>query len=189
MAKRKAQTKLETVERKRIMMEVDNSEQAISPSSKIRIFKLDVINCNGQAISQSTELGAQDLENIWTQTLGRKIEELSGYTSTKTQKKEIRIQYQLKNPMSIRDIANEHEFTHERSSVFATDNFRCRVVGLGEVRQATKGETVKVTVNLPNFDITPEQVVEWMTKFGKVKEGHRYLISTSCYEGLVNPLS
>jgi hypothetical protein len=55
-----------------------------------------------------------------------------------------------------------------------TDNFCIRVVGLGEVRQARVGKTVRVTVNLPNFDITPDQIIEWMSKFGKVKEGHRY---------------
>lgn len=75
--------------------------------------------------------------------------------------------------MSIRDIASENEFSHERSTVFATDVFKCRVVGLGAVRKADIGEVVKVTVDKPNFDITPEQVVEWMSKFGKVKEGHR----------------
>ncbi len=146
----------------------------ISPSSKILIFKLDVNSCNGQPIDQHTELGAADLENIWTQTFGRSLEELSGYTSSK-RNKEIRIQFQLKNPLSIKDIANEQEFTYERSSVFATDLFRCRVVGLGDVRLATIGETVKLTINTPNFDITPDQILEWISKFGKVKEGHRYL--------------
>lgn len=174
MGKRKAQSQLELTSPKKAMMDPSTSKSAvISPTSKIRIFKLDITSCNGQPISQSIELGASDLENIWTQTLGRKLEEISGYTSTKTKSKEIRIQYQLQQPMSIRDIANEHEFTHERSSVFATDIFRCRVVGLGEVRQAAKGETIKVTVNLPNFDITSDQVTEWMSKYGKVKEGHR----------------
>lgn len=154
---------------------------AISPTSKIQLFKLDIFLCNGQPIGQSTELGASDLEDIWTQTLQRSLEEITGYSHTKTRNKEIRIQYQLKNPMSIRDIAIEQEFTHERSSVFATDNFRCRVVRLGNVRQATIGETVRVTINLPNFDVTPDQILEWMSKYGKVKEGHRYkLVSFFC---------
>ncbi len=145
----------------------------LSPSSKILIFKIDIISCNGQQIAKDTELGASDLEDIWTLTLGRGLDEISGYSTTKPKGRDIRVQYQLKQPMSVRDIAKEQEFTHERSSIFSTDIFKCRVIGLNEVRKANIGEMVKVTVNKPNFDITPEQVVEWMSKYGKVKEGHR----------------
>jgi hypothetical protein len=155
-------------------IEGNPNAKPISPTSKIQVFKIDVFQCNNQPIGNSTELGASDLEDIWTRTLKRNLEEISGYTSAKTKNKEIRIQYQLRRPMSIRDIATELEFTHERSSIFATDIFRCRVVGLNEVRQAVPGETVRVVINTPNFDITPDQIVEWMSKFGIVKEGHRY---------------
>jgi hypothetical protein len=160
--------------RKRIMM----NEDAISPSSKIQIFKVDVFMCNGQPIDQTTELGAVDLEDIWTLTIGRKLDELAGYSSAK-RNKEIRIQFQLKNPMSIRDITNDQEFTHERSTTITTDIFRCRVVGLAEVRRAVFGETVKVTVIQQNFDVTVDQIIEWISKYGEVKEGHRYL-NLSC---------
>ncbi len=147
---------------------------AISPSSKVQVLKIDVFACNGQSIHQSVEFGAVELENIWTQAIGRSLLELSGYTSSKNQNGDIRIQYQLKAPMSIRDIVSEQEFIYERATVFSTDNFKCRALGLGEVRQATIGEKVKITVNLPNFDITPIQIVDWISKFGKIKEGHRY---------------
>lgn len=73
--------------RKRIMMDPNE----ISPTSKIQVFKLDVVSCNGQAISQSTELGASDLEDIWKRTLGRTLDEIKGYTSSKGKNKEIRI--------------------------------------------------------------------------------------------------
>jgi hypothetical protein len=174
LKKRKAQSKLEVVPTQEKLRKMQGTEATISPTSKIQVLKLDVIACNGQPISQNTELGSSDLENIWTQTLGRSIDEVNGYSSNKARSKDIRIQYLLKKPMSIKEIISENEFTHERSSVFATDNFRIRVVGLGEVRQARIGETVRVTVNLPNFDITPDQIIEWMSKFGKIKDGHRY---------------
>jgi hypothetical protein len=168
--KRKAQNSLEVIATPRKKkMEVD----AISPSSKILIFKVDVFLCNGHQIGQDTELGAADIEEIWALTLNRSLEELAGYTSSKNKNKEIRIQYQLKNPMSIRDIAKEPEFTHEKSSVANTEIFKCRVVGLGEVRLAAIGETVRVTVAQPNFDLTPEQIIAWISKYGIVSN-HRY---------------
>ncbi len=151
-------------------------DQIISPSSKIQVFKIDIFQCNGQQISQNTELGAADLEEIWGLTLGRDLEELSGYMSSKGKNGEIRVQFQLKNSMSIRDIAKEQEFTHERSTVVHTEIFKCRVVGLGGVRLAGIGEIVKVSVALPDFDIQPEQIVDWISKFGIVCEGHRYLV-------------
>jgi hypothetical protein len=167
--KRKAQStsNLEITPSKK-KMEVD----PISPSSKINVLKIDVVSCNGQAIHPNTELGSVDLENIWTNTLKRRPEELSGYTCSK-KNKEIKIQYQLKQPMSIKIIAPEQEFNHERSSIVGTDVFRCRVIGLNDVRIATAGEEVKVTVAAPNFDITPAQILEWMSKFGDVMDGHR----------------
>ncbi len=169
--KRKAQStsNLEPSPTKKKMM---GEETAISPSSRIKILKIDVVSCNGQAIHPNTELGAADLESIWALSLGRQAEELSGYTCSK-RNKEIKIQYQLKHPMSIKDLAHEQEFNHERSSIVGTDVFRCKVVGLGDVRTAIIGEIVKVTVATPNFDITPDQIVEWMSKFGDVMDGHR----------------
>jgi hypothetical protein len=148
----------------------------ISPTSKVFIFKIDIISCNGQPVSQYTELSSSDIEEIWTQALKRDTKELSGYTSSKAKSKEIRVQYQLKLPMSIRDIASESEYVYERITTSKTDIFKFKVIGLREVRQAQLGETVKVTVDKPNFDITPEQVVEWISKFGTVLDGHRYPI-------------
>ena len=149
---------------------------AISPTSKIQLLKVDVTACNGQPVGKYIELGATDLENIWTRTLQQRIQALDGYTSFKREG-EIRIQFQLKQPMSIRDIATEQEFLHERESVLGTDIFKCKIIGLNNVRQATIGETVKATVVLPNFEILPEQIIEWLSKFGIIKEGHRYNIS------------
>jgi hypothetical protein len=130
--------------------------------------------CSSQPVA-NLELGSLDLELIWTDSLLREITEITGYTSFKAKNNsEIRIQYQLSKPMSIRDIASESEFTHERLGTHGIETLRCRVVGLGEVREAKVGEIVKVTIILPNFEITPEQAVAWIAKFGKVSEGHRY---------------
>ncbi len=177
--KRKASaTKLENSPKKSTpestMSVLMDTTQLISPTSKIEIFKLDVISCNGKSLN-SVELGAIDLESIWKDSLLRDLNELSGYTSSKAKSgAEVRIQYQLKKPMSIRSISREAEFNHERTSPRGIEILRCRVVGLSNIRQVTLGEKVKATVINPNFDISPEQVVEWMSKFGRVHEGHRY---------------
>jgi hypothetical protein len=145
----------------------------ISPSSKINIFKLDLVSCNGRDLS-STELGASDIEKIWTEGIIRDIAELDGYTHYKVNGgSEIRIQYQLKRPMSIRDVALEAEFTFERTSAKGTENIRCRVVGLSNLRPAAVGEVVKVSIIKPNFDVTPEQAIEWISRYGKVHDNHR----------------
>jgi hypothetical protein len=170
--KRKATSPQPKAPPKKKMNEVEMAE-IISPSSKINVFKVDVISCSSQSIS-SLELGAEELENIWTDSLLRELSEIGGYTSFKAKNNtEIRIQYQLAKPMSLRSIATEAEFNHERTGARGTEVLRCRVVGLGEIRIANIGEIVKATVILPNFEITPEQAIEWISKFGKVQEGHR----------------
>jgi hypothetical protein len=145
----------------------------ISPSSRITVFKLDIVSCNGKPLN-SIELSSADLEFIWTDSLLREAAEISGYTSFKTKNNtEIRAQYQLKQPMSIRDIAFEAEFNHERVGPRGVEILRCRVVGLGDVRPAKLGERVKATLLVSNFDITPDQLIAWMSRFGKIHDGHR----------------
>ncbi len=150
----------------------------ISPSSKILVFKLDITSCNGQPL-KNTELSSQDLEDIWSISLIRDLDELKGYSSTKAKNSsEIRIQFQLRKPMSIKDIAWESEFNHERTGPRGVEVLRCKVVGLGAVRQSDIGETVKIAVLLPNFDITPGQLIQWISVYGVVLENHGYTTLT-----------
>jgi hypothetical protein len=168
--KRKAGWQKVTPPKKKMQEE---GEELISPSSKITVFKVDVISCSNQSIS-NLELGNADLEEIWSDTLLCELNDLSGYMSFKAKNNsEIRIQYQLKQPMSIKSIVTQAEFTHERTTARGTEVLRCRAVGLGEVREVVAGETIKATVVLPNFEITPEQIIAWLTPFGRVLPGHR----------------
>jgi hypothetical protein len=149
--------------------------QAISPTSKVTLFKIDVFQCNGKPL-KDIELCSADLENIWKESLLRELSDLSGYTSTKTKNNsEIRIQYQLKHALSIRSIAAEAEFGHERLGANGVEILRCRVVGLGNIRRADIGEKVKITVILPSFDILPEQIIEWLSRYVRVYDGHGYV--------------
>jgi hypothetical protein len=100
---------------------------------------------------------------------------INGYTSAKTRNNsEVRIQYQLKVPIAVRTIASEAEFNHERVGPRGVEILRCRIVGLSNVRQVAIGERVKITIINPSFDISPEQLIEWISKFARVYEGHRY---------------
>jgi hypothetical protein len=171
--RRLSPVKLITPAKKRNMnqVEVMDTTGATSPT-KVTVLKIDIVSCNGKSLSK-TELGASDLEDIWTNSLLRKLSELNGYTSSKTKNfTEIRVQYQLKQPMSLRTIF-EAEFVHERSGAQGIEILKCRVVGLNDVRKAQIGERVKVTVNKPNFDVTPQQVIEWLSHFGACHDGHR----------------
>jgi hypothetical protein len=153
---------------KKRTMQVDE----ISPTSKVTIFKVDVLSCNGNDL-KSTELSAADLENLWTDGFIRELSDLSGYSSSKVKGgTEIRIQYQLTKPLSIRDIAIEAEFDFDRTGPKGVEVLRCRVCGLHDLRPANIGETIKVKVLATNFDIPPEHVIEWLAKYGIV-HGHR----------------
>jgi hypothetical protein len=173
--KRKAKTKLEVTPTvpKQPKMAVPTQVDQLSPTSKISIFKIDIFSCNGKPLN-GIEVGAADLESIWSETLLRELDEISGYTSSKTKENEIRVQFQLKNPMSLRSIAFEAEFSHERAGSKGVEILRCRVVGLNNIRPATIGEKVKITIIKNNFDVTPDNIINWLSKYGKVHEGHRY---------------
>ncbi len=147
-------------------------EDRLSPTAKINVLKLDVISCNGRDVSL-VELGAADLEKIWTEGILRELGELTGYTSHKGDSV-IRIQYQLKRPMSLRDIVLEAEFNFERSTARGLEILKVRVVGLSGLRPAAIGERVKLSIIKPNFDVSPEQAIEWVSRFGRVHENHRY---------------
>jgi hypothetical protein len=147
-------------------------QDPLSPTSKINVLKLDVISCNGRDVSL-VELGAADLEKIWTEGILRDLGELTGYTSHKGDST-IRVQYQLKKPMSLRDIVLEAEFNFERSTARGLEILKIRVVGLSGLRPAEIGERVKLSIIKPNFDVSPEQAIKWVSKFGRVHANHRY---------------
>ncbi len=153
--------------------------EPFSPSSKINILKLDVVSCNGRDISL-VELGAADLEKIWTEGILRNLGELTGYTSYKTDTV-IRVQYQLKKPMSLRDVVLEAEFNFERSTARGLEILKIRVVGLSGLRPAAIGERVRLSIIKPNFDVSPEQAIEWISRFGRVHENHRYNQTIICF--------
>ncbi len=156
---------------------MDTTGSTISPTSLVRIFKLDVVACNGQPIGK-LELASVDIEQIWSDSLLCELSEITGYTSFRTKgNSEIRIQYQLKNPTSIKSIAFEPEFCHERVGPQGVENLKCKVVGLAGVRQAKIGEKVKLTINTPNFDLTPEQALEWIKKYADIVGEYRYTIN------------
>ncbi len=153
---------------------MDTTGSVISPTSLVRIFKLDVVACNGQPIGK-LELASVDIEQIWSDSLLCELNDITGYTSFRTKgNSEIRIQYQLRNPTSIKSIAFEPEFSHERVGPQGVENLKCRVVGLAGVRQAKIGEKVKLTINTPNFDLTPEQALEWISKYAEIHGEPRY---------------
>jgi len=171
--KRKVSSPKQLKSPEKLTMTSRDTSDSTSPS-KISVFKIDIVSCNGKSLSK-TELGSADLESIWKDSLLRQLHELSGYTSSKTKNfTEIRVQYQLKKPMSLRSISVEAEFTHERSGAQGIELLKCRVVGLSDVRKVEIGERVKVIVIKPNFDVTPEQVIEWLSHFGACHDGHRY---------------
>ncbi len=78
--------------------------------------------------------------------------------------------------MSIRDVALEAEFNFERSGIRGVKILHCKVVDLSNLRPAEVSKHVKVSVTKPNFDITLEQAIEWLSHFGRVHEGHRCVL-------------
>jgi hypothetical protein len=159
------------VQPQKVSPEKANMNEQLSPTSKISVLKLDVVSCNGRDLSL-VELGAPDLEKIWTEGILRDLSELTGYTSYKGDST-IRIQYQLKRPMSLRDVVLEAEFNFERSTARGLEILKIRVVGLSGLRPAEIGERVKLSIIKPNFDVSPEQAIEWVSRFGRVHENHR----------------
>jgi len=59
-------------------------EKGLSPSTKLKVFKVEATQCNGKPIHKNTELSDEDIEKIWTISLGRDWIEIEGFKQKKT---------------------------------------------------------------------------------------------------------
>jgi hypothetical protein len=135
-----------------------------SPSSKVRLVKVDITTKNGNRISE--DLPVKTLIELW-KSLESDVE-VEGCSSHRRPGGGIRVTYSLKNLISLGELHPEPEFVYERTTPIQTDSFQCRIVGLHDVRPPKVGETVTVCITRTHFSVPLEIIEEWLSKFGTI---------------------
>jgi len=148
-------------------------DQGLSPSSKTRVIKLEAFLCNGRPINKLTELGDDDHQRIWTKALSKDWDDVKGCVGKKFDNC-IKITYELFHEVMLKSVTNDLEFPYQRNALIGPETFMIRVVGLHNYRNAKIGEVVRVNARGTNFEVTPEQILEWMDEYGTVIGEYRY---------------
>jgi len=159
----------------------DAVERGLSPTTKLKVFKIEAIQCNGKPLHKNTELSDEDIEKIWTTSLGRDWIEIDGFKQKKVtftkQKKEvtnIKIIYELCLDEPLREIVDHPEIQYQRLSLFGPETFTLKVQGLQDLREAEIGEIVTVNIRGTDFEVKAFEILEWMERFGVIVGDHRY---------------
>jgi hypothetical protein len=135
-----------------------------SPTSKVRLVKIDIVTINGTKISE--DLPVKTLIELW-KSLETEVE-VEGCSSHRRPGGIIRVNFSLKELICLGEIHPEPEFVFERTTALKTDAFQCRIVGLNDVRPPKVGETITVCVTRTHFSVPLEIVEEWIAKFGTI---------------------
>jgi hypothetical protein len=145
-----------------------------SPTSKVRIVKIDVVSVNGNRISE--DLPIKTLIELW-KSLDTEIA-IEGCSSHRRPGGAIRVNYCLKELICLGEIHPEPEFVFERTTTLRTDAFQCKIVGLNDVRAPKVGETVIVCITRTHFAVPLEIIEEWIAKFGTIVTKPRLVTPT-----------
>lgn len=156
-------------------MEVDPIEKP-SPSKKSDVVRVDIFSLNGKAFD--FKFLGKDVKELW-KSLKHDPDNVIGQSSSKINKNTLRVNIQLRSPIALKDVSPTQDFTFERATVFKNYTFECRVVGLGNVREARIGDTITVCIKRGHFRFKPEEATAWISVFGKILAPLRYLSSIS----------
>jgi len=137
----------------------------ISPSKKSDIVRIDVFSLNGKDFDHKF-LG-KDVKDLW-RSLKHDPNDVIGQSSSKINKNTLRVNIQLRLPIPLKEVLPSQDFQFEKATDFKNYTYDCRVVGLGQVREARAGDIVTVSIKRGHFRFKPEEATVWIEKFGKV---------------------
>jgi hypothetical protein len=148
-----------------------------SPTIKARLVKIDIVTINGAKITE--DLPVKTLVEIW-KSLDSDIE-VEGCSSHRRPGGGIRVNYCLKDLVTLGELNPEPDFVFERTTPLRTDAFQCKIVGLNDVRPPKPGENITVCITRTHFSVPLEIIEEWIGKFGTIITKPRLVPETPTY--------
>jgi hypothetical protein len=141
------------------------------------IFKFEVVSINDA--KYYGVLSEPEIIHIWEKLLGRSREEIYAMTYSRSLTRNFRVTFKLHASVEPSELFPEPTFEHVRPKPGATredevDVLVCRIIGHGAVKPAELGQLTRVTVKTNEFTVTPDQIVEWLVKFGSVSSIRDY---------------
>jgi len=150
--------------------EVTPKETDVTFGTNTKIIKLEVFKVNG--IPFDGVLSDWDILDVW-KCLGRDTSEIDQFASTQVRNNCLRIRYVLKAPIQLTEISRKPEFEFDKKGGFRTDVYRVRLADYQNLAY-TLGEPVTITIQNTFFDITKEEMIQWIEPFGEVIGEPRY---------------
>lgn len=136
-----------------------------SPNKKTDIVTIDISTRNGKTFDH--DFLGKDVKDLWKKALNRDPDEVIGYSTYRHANKTLRLNIELKTEIAIKDISDTPDFVYETASAFQNSSYACKIVGAA-TKEANIGDVVKVTVRRTHYKVKPEQIAEWLSKYGKI---------------------
>ena len=141
------------------------------------LVKFEVI-----AINDSNYYGAlteEEIIHIWEKVLGRGFDEIYAMSYNRSLTRNFRVTIKSNFEASVSSIYPEPTFEFRRNKPNATseddvDVLTCRLIGYSSVKPAELGQLTRITVKTNDFAVEPEQILDWLAKFGSVSSNHDY---------------
>jgi len=141
------------------------------------VINMEIISFNGEDFKGSFK--RPEARNIWTNVLGQNKEMLHGISFKMIPRKHLQLVFRLKDKVQIDDVFSRDDFSYNRGEKKPDGSFDIvcgRILGLRKKNEGApnpqtrppENRTTRVNLYGCEFDLTKEQVLNWMSKFGEI---------------------
>lgn len=146
-------------------MDTGHQKSKESPLNS-NLVQVELFLLNGKPFDEN--ITRADAKFIWTDIFGRQLSDLKTIDLRRIPKRCLRINFQLKEAVSIVDISDTPDLRFSRDKFGFTFNYVGRILGFNNVKPAKIGDEVTVTVLYAYPEVSVPKVARWLEIFGDV---------------------
>jgi len=150
------------------------------------IINVEILSINGEDFKGSFK--RSEALYIWTEVLGQEAELLHCVSFKMLPRKPLQIDMRLKNQINIDDAFNRDDFSYIRGVQKPDGSYDIvcgRILGLKKPKKTMDNtprhpSSIRVNPYACDFDLTKEQIFDWISKFGQIMSGPQDIMDCKC---------
>jgi len=117
----------------------------------------------------------EELAYIWEKIFRKTKDDIFGMKTKRTQSRHFRVIFVLNGKVDVKAVFPETFIFKRKKSETEHDNIHCRVIGSDKPRPVEIGQLAKVIANTVDFMVPPDQILQWLAKFGTINSTFSYI--------------
>jgi len=157
------------------------------------VVNFEILTINGEDFKGSFKM--PEALYIWSNILGKEREAIHGISFKSIPRKPLQIVFRLKEKINIDDMFPRDDFSYNRGAQKPDGSFDIicgRILGIKkQTPRMTSSQPRPTRVNLYGceFDLTKEQITNWMSKFGLILNEPQDIMDRDCPDMATGDLS